>query len=166
MAPHLIPLINHNTLQFVVLVHLLSGLIFLSLPHHSPDLVAHAPAELATLLMRSHSLKPLSLPLQRFLSAWKTLARLFKTVTSTETHLNHHFLQEAFSDASNLYHIFPHQSSDSMLCILSSSYSKHQARQIIPGIWHLFSNCLLNPQNANTMPSPSPGKEKQCKSWL
>lgn len=65
------------------------------------------PKQLATPLMRSHSLKPLSPPLQRFFSAWKTLARLFNTVISTETHLNHHFLQEAFSDSSNLYHIFP-----------------------------------------------------------
>lgn len=85
-------------------VHLLSSLLILSLPWLYFPLVfwsRHSKLLLTDVTASGASFPSFADVLP---SAWKAPARLSNKV-STEIHLNHHFLQRAFSDALRICHI-------------------------------------------------------------
>lgn len=114
---HLMPFVNPSTCSFV---HLLSSLIFLSLPLLYFPLViwsGTANYSLSDVIVSEASFPSFADVLS---SAWKTPARLSNKVQSTEIHLNHHFLQRAFSDALRMY--LPHPPHQAELKTCSASY--------------------------------------------
>lgn len=76
------------------------------------------------------------------------------------THLHHHFLQEASSDAPRVHAALTPPSAKGTLWMSPSFHAAHLASEIIAGTCHLLNVCLLNPQNGNTRSSPSSGEEK------